>query len=167
MTFLLSSALQQLFSRRCSFLNFFPKFHLKSIIIRTSANFVKRDQHLVYLILNISSLKILSAILCMAAMLCLYFQTFLEIITESLILSDCPRHPSRLWHWINLFGIVLLFQLLFFLTLKLNFSIMNNFEKYIKVQKEHRNTINLSTVINCYSIRMHFLNPFLCTYIPF
>ena len=132
MTFLLFSTLQQLFSRRCSFLNFFPKFHLKSIIIRASANFVKRDQHLVYLSLNVSSLKILWAILCMAAMLCLYFQTFLEIITESLMLSDCPRRPSRLWHWINLFGIVLLlFQLLFFLTLKLNFSIMNNFEKYI------------------------------------
>lgn len=133
---LLSSALQQLFSRRCSF-NFFPKFHLKSIIIRTSANFVKRDQHLVYLILNISSLKILSAILCMAAMLCLYFQTFLEIITESLMLSDCPRHPLGFGTELtSLYSFVI--SITFFFTLKLNFSIMNNFEKYIKVQKEHR-----------------------------
>ena len=139
MTFLLPSTLQQLFSRRCSFLSFFPEFHLKSVISRASENFVKRDQHLVYVILSISSLKILWAILCMAAMLCLYFQTFLEIITESLMLSDCPRCPPRLWHWINIFCIVLLLlQLLFFLTLKLNFSIMNNFEKYIKVQKEHQ-----------------------------
>ena len=139
MTFLLPSTLQQLFSRRCSFLSFFPEFHLKSVISRASANFVKRDQHLVYLILSISSLKILWATLCMTAMLCLYFQTFLETITESLMLSDCPCRPPRLWHWINIFCIVLLlFQLLFFLTLKLNFSIMSDFEKYIQVQKEHQ-----------------------------
>ena len=73
---------------------------------------------------------------------------FLEIITESLMLSYCPRCPPRLRHWINLFCIVLLLlQLLFFLTLKLNFSIMNNFEKYKKGAKRTSNSTNLSTII--------------------